>query len=130
MSRAILILDHGSKNADSNSRLARFAERIAAARPGWRVTHAHMELAEPDLPTAIEALVTAGATLVDVHLHFLGSGYHVQETIPELIDAARARHPEVRIRVSAPVGDDPRLAEIVIERLERWDDPASGEPSG
>jgi sirohydrochlorin ferrochelatase len=30
----------------------------------------------------------------------------------------RERHPDVEIELSAPLGDDPRLVEIVLEQLE------------
>jgi sirohydrochlorin ferrochelatase len=119
MARALLIVDHGTRRSEANESLARFARRIAEARPEWQVAHAHMELAQPDVPTAIEALVAAGATEIHLHLHFLSRGYHVRETIPELVDAARARHDHVRFHLSDPIGEDPRLIEIVVDRIDR-----------
>ena len=118
-SRALLIVDHGTRSAEANARLASFAEQVAAARPEWRVAHAHMELGEPDMSTAIDALVSAGAIELHVHLHFLGAGFHVRETIPKLVEAARARHSHVDIQVFDPIGDDPRLVEIVVDRIDR-----------
>ena len=137
--RALLIVDHGSRNENANRAISDFASRIAEARPDWRVAHAHMELAQPDVPSTIDALVGDGvcglvALLgvlrqkpvdeledgvheIHVHLHFLGRGYHVRETIPELMDAARARHEELRITISDPIGEHPRLVEIVLESL-------------
>ena len=116
--RALLIVDHGSRNADANAAMADFAERVAAARPDWRVAHAHMEIARPDVTETIDVLVAEGVTEIRVHLHFLGRGYHVRETIPELIDAARARHPALRITVSDPIGEHARLVDLVVESLE------------
>lgn len=116
--RALLIVDHGSRSASANATRADFARRVADARPDWRVAHAHMELAQPDVPSAIDALVADGVFEIRVHLHFLGRGYHVRESIPELIDAARGRHPGLRITVSDPIGEDPRLVDIVVESLD------------
>ena len=116
--RALLILDHGSKSAEANARLSRFADKVGAARPEWRVAYAHMELAQPDMPTVIDALVAEGAVEIHIHLHFLGAGYHVRETIPELVADARARHTHIDLRVFDPIGDDPRLVDIVIERID------------
>ena len=115
--RALLIVDHGSRNENANRAISDFASRIAEARPDWRVAHAHMELAQPDVPSTIDALVGDGVCEIHVHLHFLGRGYHVRETIPELMDAARARHEELRITISDPIGEHPRLVEIVLESL-------------
>ena len=115
--RALLIVDHGSRNEIANRAISDFASRIAEARPDWRVAHAHMELAQPDVPSTIDALVEDGVYEIHVHLHFLGRGYHVRETIPDLMDAARARHEELRITISDPIGEHPRLVEIVLESL-------------
>lgn len=116
--RGLLIVDHGSRNLDANARLAAFARRIADARPEWLVEHAHMELALPDFEAGVERLVSRGARAIFVHLHFLGTGFHVRESLPLLAERMRERHPDVEIELSAPLGDDPRLVEIVLEQLE------------
>ena len=123
--RGLLIIDHGTRSTTANRRLAVFAERIALERPDWLVRHAHMELAEPTFDQSIDELVEAGARHVFVHLHFLGAGFHVRESIPELVAGARDRHPAIRIEMSAPLGEDPRLVEIVLGRLDEhaeWHD--------
>lgn len=116
--RGLIIVDHGTRVAEANARLARFAERVAHERPDWLVRHAHMELAEPSFDQAIDALAEAGAREIFVHLHFLGAGFHVRESLPALIAAARARHPAIGIVASEPLGEDPRLVEIVVGRLD------------
>ena len=121
MGRALLIIDHGTRSADANGALAEFAARVAEARPDWRVAHAHMELGTPDVPSAIGALVRGGATEIHVHLHFLGRGMHVRETIPELLEAARNEHPTVDFRVGDALGEDPRLVDLVVTRLDAVD---------
>jgi sirohydrochlorin ferrochelatase len=81
-----------------------------------------MELAQPDFPSAIDTLVERGADRILVHLHFLGEGYHIRETLPALISAARSRHPKISIRVTDPLGKDPRIAEIVLDRMDDVND--------
>lgn len=117
-SRGLLIVDHGTRNEAANERLAALAESVANERPEWLVRHAHMELAAPDFEQAIDALVRSGASEIFVHLHFLGAGFHVRESIPNLVEAARERHPGVEIATSDPLGHDPRLVDIVIQRLD------------
>lgn len=116
--RALLIVDHGTRSDEANARLAGFAESVGRQRPGWLVRHAHMELAEPGFDQAIDLLVRSGVREIFVHLHFLGAGFHVRESIPNLVEAARQRHPSVEIETSAPLGDDPRLIEIVVGRMD------------
>ena len=116
--RGLLIVDHGSRNAEANERLAAFASRVSEARPDWLVEYAHMELASPDFEAGVETLVSRGACAIFVHLHFLGTGFHVRESLPLLADRMRERHPGIEIELSTPLGDDPRLVEIVLEQLD------------
>lgn len=115
---SLLIVDHGTRIAEANRGLAELARAVAAQRPDWLVQHAHMELAQPDFATGVDLLVERGASSVLVHLHFLGLGYHVRETIPELVASARRRHPRVPIETTEPLGRDPRLVEILVGRMD------------
>jgi sirohydrochlorin ferrochelatase len=116
--RGLLIVDHGSRNAEANERLAAFARRVAEVRPDWLVEHAHMELAVPDFEAGVDLLVSRGAHAILVHLHFLGTGFHVRETLPQLADQMRERHPGIEIELSTPLGDDHRLIEIVLDQMD------------
>ena len=116
--RALLIVDHGTRSESANQRFADFATGIAEKRSDWLVTHAHMELAEPSFEVGIDRLAAQGAQEILVHLHFLGHGYHIRETIPELLEQARARHPQICIQTTQPLGDDPRLVDIVLDRMQ------------
>jgi sirohydrochlorin ferrochelatase len=107
----------------ANAPLAELAKKIGSARPGWIIEHAHMELAKPDFNTALDRLVSRGASKILVHLHFLGIGYHVSETIPRLVAIARERHATISIETTAPLGDDNRLVEIVLDRMDAQSDP-------
>ncbi|HIF94546.1 MAG: CbiX/SirB N-terminal domain-containing protein [Myxococcales bacterium] len=118
----LVIVDHGTRGETANRPLIKLAESLAVERPDWLIAHAHMELAEPDFPSAIDALVERGAKEILVHLHFLGEGYHVRKTLPALIAEARSRHPEILIRVTDPLGRDPRITEIVLSRMDQMGD--------
>jgi sirohydrochlorin ferrochelatase len=48
----------------------------------------------------------------------LAPGRHVSEDIPALAAAAAARHPGVSYRVTEPLGVDPRIAAVVVDRVE------------
>jgi len=117
--RAILIVDHGTRSEAARETLVRLAAAVARARPDWLVEHAHMELAQPDFDAGVDTLVARGATHIYVHLHFLGAGYHVRESIPELVAGASERHETIVIETSEPLGHDPRMADLVIDRMDR-----------
>ena len=118
MSRAILIVDHGSRRAEANAQLDAVARDVRERDPGAIVEIAHMELAPPSIADGLAACVAAGASDVVVHPFFLGPGNHTQNDIPRLVAEAAANHPEVKVRISGPLGPHPKLVDILLERVE------------
>lgn len=119
MQRALIIVDHGSRRSEANAALRETA-RLVAERVGasWDVRYAHMELCEPSLEQALEQAVADGAREVVVQPFFLGPGNHASVDIPASVESARARHPSVVFRLTAVLGPDALLAELVLKRAD------------
>ena len=115
----IVIVDHGSRRAESNRRHEAFVSEWRTTRDYPIVEPAHMELAEPSIGTAFDACVAAGATTVVIAPYFLWPGNHWDRDIPALAAEAAARHAGARYVVTAPLGPHPLLMEIVEDRIER-----------
>ena len=89
MSRALLIVDHGSRRAEAHSHLEWVAREVQGRAVDLQVYIAHMELAEPSIAQAIASCVADGATELIVHPLFLVPGHHLCEQIPQLVESAR-----------------------------------------
>lgn len=118
VTQALLLVDHGSRVGAANMLIGELAAVIRTRRPDWIVEFAHMEIVPPTVLDGVRACCEAGAREIIIHPYFLGSGRHTSETIPELIAEARAAHPDVRIRASAPLGPDAELVELVLRRVD------------
>ena len=116
-SAAILLVDHGSRIAEANAQLEEIARLLRAREPGRIVRVAHMELAAPGVSEGIEACVADGAREIVVHPYLLAPGRHSSSDIPAAVAAAAARHPDVTIRVSAPLGVHEKIVDVVLERV-------------
>ncbi len=121
MTRAILLVDHGSRLADANAILAELAARVRARLPGHVVEIAHMELAKPTLADGVDACVAAGATQIAIHPHFLGPGRHTTRDIPRLVREAAAQHPGVTWKITPPLGAHEKLVDLILERVAEAD---------
>lgn len=119
MTRAVLLVDHGSRRSQANEQLEALAERLRERLPDRLVLTAHLEVAPPDIAAGIAACAEAGAREVVVHPYFLGPGRHTAEDIPRQVAAASARHPELEIRISEPLGLHERVLDAVVERIEQ-----------
>src|SRR5215213_1510922 len=108
MQTGIIIVDHGSRRAQSNEMLeevaALFARRFGALYD--IVEPAHMEIAEPSIATAYAKCVERGATRVVVCPFFLGPGKHWTSDIPRLTAEAAAEFPGTRYHVTQTLGID------------------------
>src|SRR5918993_2903623 len=117
MKNGIIIVDHGSRRAESNEMLEevarlfarRFAELYDIVEP------AHMGLAEPSIGTAYARCVERGAQRIVLCPFFLGPGKHWTGDIPRLTADAAAAYPQTEYHVTMPLGID----ELILELLEK-----------
>ncbi|NIL95617.1 MAG: cobalamin biosynthesis protein CbiX [Planctomycetales bacterium] len=123
----IIIVDHGSRRAQSNAMLLEVVAMFRRETDYKIVEPAHMELAEPSIETAFDRCVQQGASLVVVHPYFLLPGRHWDQDIPRLAAAAAERQEGVSFLVTAPLGLHPRMADVIQQRIEDCLAHASGE---
>ena len=112
-SRAVILFGHGSRDPLWRRPMEAVAARLLASHPGWGVACAYLELQQPDLAAATAQLVASGATAVTIVPMFLGAGRHVREDLPALVEALRASRPGVHFTLQAPVGEDPRVLDLL-----------------
>lgn len=113
----VMVVDHGSRRAESNEGLLRVVAEFSRASSYPLVEPAHMELAEPSIDQAFTRLVAAGAKFVVVHPYFLLPGRHWAEDIPRLAAEAAAQHEGVGHLVTAPLGIHPLMAAVMNDRI-------------
>ena len=115
MTRAIVLVGHGSR--DPLWRLPReaVATRLRTLKPEALVRCAYLELDAPSLPAAVAELVAAGADQVTVVPMFLGTGRHAREDLPALVEGLRGAHPHVAFVLQKPVGEDGRVLDLIAQ---------------
>lgn len=115
MTTGIVLLAHGSRDPEWSVPFERLAARVRVRgrAQGARVAVAYLELSPPTLGEAVASLIGAGATAIVVAPLFLAPGGHVRRDLPQLMAAARLRHPGVPMRALATIGEaDPLLDAI------------------
>ena len=123
----IVIVDHGSRRAESNAMLERFVEQFARTSGYPIVEPAHMELAEPSIATAFDRCVAHGAERVVVTPYFLLPGKHWSTDIPQLTHAAAANHPGIAYMVTAPIGLHPGMVSVIDSTIQHCLSHVAGE---
>jgi sirohydrochlorin cobaltochelatase len=104
--RALILFAHGARDAAWAAPFLRLQGLLQTLQPGLVVKLAFLELMTPDLPQCVSQLLADGIDDVTVVPVFLGQGGHVQRDLPKLLTALSEAHPGLRLRASAPVGED------------------------
>ena len=118
--RALLLVAHGSRLPEANSEVAQLTEQLREAS-GDRfeiVTHAFLEIAEPDIPTGIDVCIAQGAAQLWVLPYFLAAGRHVRDDVPALLEQARERYPQATIYLCEHLGAEASLPELLLQLAE------------
>jgi sirohydrochlorin cobaltochelatase len=110
---AVIVFAHGSRDPQWRQPIENVARRISERSPGTRVVCAYLELVEPDLSSAIDALAAEGVRHIRMLPVFFGVGRHAREDLPLLLAAARARHPQLLLDVLPAAGEQQRLIDLL-----------------
>ncbi len=118
-----LLVAHGSRNPRTAADHAALCNAVAAATSGPHgaatVLPAFLEISEPSIGDAIDAAVAGGATTVTVLPLFVHVGNHVERDIPEIVAAARARHPGVDVVLRPHIGAGADFVQLVAHAVVR-----------
>ena len=115
--KAVIILNHGSRNRLAQRDFLDFVERVKKKKPDLRIEQASMELSSPDIPRIVNKLYDEGTRFITVIPFFLFRGVHIVKDIPEMIKVERAKYADLDIVMGRVLLPDERLEQIVIERI-------------
>ncbi len=121
---AILLMGHGSRVARANGALHAIAEMVKEETGFDIVEVAFREQHQPNIQKGIDACVARGAERVLLYPYFLFAGAHVLEDLPEEVEEAARRYPDLDMTLGEPLGTHPKLGEIVCERIDEAMDKA------
>jgi sirohydrochlorin ferrochelatase len=116
MKTALLLIAHGSREAEANDDLHFLAGRLRERCDFDLVATAFLELAQPTIEEAAAACIQRGAGRVVMLPYFLSAGIHVQRDLTAHRAALASRYPEVDFRLAPPLGRHPLLLDVVADR--------------
>lgn len=115
---ALLVIGHGSRDQAGVDEYWRFVDLVSRTAD-VPVAGGFIELADPDLDTAIDKLVANGAEhIVGVPLVLLGAG-HMKLDGPAALERGRQRHRDVRFDYGRALGIHPLVLDVAADRIPR-----------
>jgi sirohydrochlorin cobaltochelatase len=113
----LLIMAHGSPHPQSNASIYGIAKRIRAKGQYAAVAVCFMDLNKPSIADVIDSMVARGISHMIATPYFLQLGNHVQDDLPAIIVAARARHPAATILLAEHLAYDRLLVSVIADRV-------------
>lgn len=114
MSKALLIMAHGSRAGAANDEVRALAEQVARDHREYAAVSAcFLELAVPSLLEALQQLEHQPVQTVYVYPLFFNNGRHVARDIPAQVAEARQRFPHLTIELLDYFGSADGLAALV-----------------
>lgn len=102
--KGIVLFGHGARNAEYLQPFHAIRAAVLANDPQAQVEIGFLELTQPPLEVAIDALAARGLTHVVIVPIFFAPGRHVLKDLPQLVANAMDRHPGLEIEVAEAVG--------------------------
>jgi sirohydrochlorin cobaltochelatase len=115
MSDAIVLFGHGARNAEYVEPFHRIREAMLARNPQAKVAIGFLELSQPTLEDAIDALLAQGARSIRIVPIFFAPGRHVLKDLPERAAGVLDRHPGVEIELADAVGTVPSVVDAMAD---------------
>ncbi|CAM8630980.1 CbiX_SirB_N domain containing protein [Burkholderiales bacterium] len=132
--RALILLAHGSKSADWRLPFDQLETEALQRWPFGPAKLAFFEHASPSLEEVVETLAEQGVDQFQVEPLLLAAGFHVQQDLPERLEALGLRRPTIQFTAAPVLMEDPEIRGAILERATRsqhqgtaWRSP-SGEP--
>ncbi|MDQ3680381.1 MAG: sirohydrochlorin chelatase [Actinomycetota bacterium] len=124
---SLLVMGHGSRSAAGVADYWSLVDVLRAQDPSLPIGGGFIELAQPELDTAIDDLVAAGGrSVVAVPLVLLGAG-HMKDDGPSVLARARVRHPDVVFHYGRALDIHPLVLAVARDRIAdalEWRNPA------
>ena len=118
-----VLMGHGSREPGTTDEIRALVDRLAAALPAQRLTHAFLN-SDPRLGEAVETLVTQGCTSIRILPLLVFTGRHMIDDVPAELERLRALHPDVTFTLDPYLYRLPGFAALLASRL-HGDAPAS-----
>lgn len=115
-SDTILLVGHGSREKSGNDEIEAFAQQWRVRQPAWRIEICFIEFSEITMSEGLRRAANGSQRVLVVPL-ILNAAGHVKMDIPQAIDGARLKFPQVQFLYAPHLSACDHILSIVKRRL-------------
>ncbi len=117
MKPALVLVSHGSPEAEFNQAFLKVVDAVRARRPEWRVEGGFLERARPAFADMLADVLAAGDAPVAVVPCFLFPGGHTEDDVPAQIASVARRFPGVSVRYGRTLAEHADMAALLMDEI-------------
>jgi sirohydrochlorin ferrochelatase len=115
--KSVLLISHGSHSPKLEPEIIKMTS-VLKQKSGIAIfEYAFLEINQPDIAAGIINCINKGANEVTILLNFLNSGRHVNEDIPRIVNETNKKYPHVKMTITKPVGQHPKIDELFLDLI-------------
>ena len=115
--KAILLVSHGSHSQKTKEEVSALVKQLKQESRIPIFEYAFLEIESPSIPEGIDLCAQKGVTEIVILLNFLNAGRHVDQDVPKIVQEESKKYPSVKFRISAPVGQHPKIPDLFLDLL-------------
>ncbi|MDX2230394.1 MAG: sirohydrochlorin chelatase [Leptolyngbyaceae cyanobacterium bins.349] len=123
LQRPLLLIGHGSRDADGRQSLIDFAAAYQALDTSRPVIPCFLELTEPTIQDGVDQCVEMGYTDLSALPVLLFAARHNKFDVTNELDRAKRRHPHIQFHYGRHFGITPGIVDLWRSRLAELDQP-------
>ncbi|TGK38732.1 CbiX/SirB N-terminal domain-containing protein [Leptospira andrefontaineae] len=116
---AVLVLGHGSRETNSNLEFVSLVDAYSDTRPDLNISYAYVELAKPDIETALRNLSKEYSNIIIFPLFLYTSG-HIKNDIPIVLDRIKTEFPDHSYKIANSLGIHSKMVSLLRKRAEEY----------
>ncbi|MBS1131255.1 MAG: Cobalamin [Proteobacteria bacterium] len=113
MTTALILFAHGARDPEWANPMRRVQAAVRQRMTNIPVELAFLEFMTPTLPERASELIAQGADKIVVMPMFVARGGHLKKETPEMIEALRAKYPDVEFSLAPAIGEH----EMVVQAM-------------
>jgi len=110
---ALILFAHGARDPEWANPMRRVQAAVRQRMTNIPVELAFLEFMTPTLPERATELIAQGADKIVVMPMFVARGGHLKKETPEMIEALRAKYPDVEFSLAPAIGEH----EMVVQAM-------------
>lgn len=114
----ILLVGHGTRNADGTRQFFELAKHLSDLVTPAPVAAGLLEFQSPSISEAWDQLLSKGVTHIHVAPLLLFAAGHAKQDIPDILTECHARNPHVTFDQSRPLSRHTAIINLVVQRLD------------